>query len=68
MVSDAGAEFKDSKERRLKIPFRGDLVEVAVQYLYYKQRYDHEPDKRPEFEFDFHISLELLLLSHYLGI
>ena len=39
------------------------LLEIVVQYFHYKQRYEHAADKRPPFNIDPSVALELLRVS-----
>ncbi len=43
-----------------------EVMEKVIQYLYYKNRYDNEPDKRPTFEIPDALVLQLMVAAHSL--
>eukprot|EP00906_Rhabdomonas_costata_P031004 RCo043819 len=42
------------------------ILEKAIQYFYYKTRYDNDPDNRPPFHVPPEMALDLMLVAHYL--
>lgn len=42
------------------------LLEKAIQYFYYKHRYDNDPDNRPAFNVPPEMALDLMLVANYL--
>jgi len=43
-----------------------ELLEKAIQYMYYKFRYDSDPDHRPEFKVDTAVAVDLVQLADML--
>ncbi len=41
----------------------GRLLEIVIQYMHYKQRYEHAADKRPAFTVDPQVALELMRVA-----
>ncbi|KAL0488586.1 transcription elongation factor B polypeptide 1 [Acrasis kona] len=56
----------ESEETTIDLGFSAEIVEKLVQYLYYKMRYDHDPDNRPQFHIEPSIALNLMVAAHYL--
>eukprot|EP00759_Apiculatamorpha_spiralis_P009632 PhF_6_TR16798/c0_g1_i1/m.25373/K03872/TCEB1; transcription elongation factor B, polypeptide 1 len=40
-----------------------DVLEKAIQYFYYKTRYDNDPDRRPKFEVPPMMALQLMMAA-----
>eukprot|EP01012_Entosiphon_sulcatum_P018641 TRINITY_DN2339_c0_g1_i1.p1 TRINITY_DN2339_c0_g1~~TRINITY_DN2339_c0_g1_i1.p1 ORF type:complete len:115 (+),score=10.02 TRINITY_DN2339_c0_g1_i1:87-431(+) len=59
--------FHEQKEGVIQLPsIDSHLLEKAIQYFYYKHRYDNDPDHRPNFPVPPEIALDLMLVAHYL--
>eukprot|EP01027_Heterolobosea_sp_BB2_P007800 GEZU01011581.1.p1 GENE.GEZU01011581.1~~GEZU01011581.1.p1 ORF type:complete len:112 (+),score=20.53 GEZU01011581.1:51-386(+) len=65
--SSLTGDFREKKEATIDFSdFDASIMEKVIQYFYYKQRYDHSPEDRPEFEIEPQIALELMMAAHYL--
>ena len=61
-------ELKESDEQVLHFPdIQPHILEKAVQYFYYKHRYDNDPEERADFDVPPTIALDLMIVASYLG-
>jgi hypothetical protein len=59
--------FIESEENdTINLEYSAAVVEKVIQYLYYKLRYDHDPDSRPPFIVEPEIALNLMVAAHHL--
>jgi len=54
----------DAEEENIGVDYSAEIVEKIIQYLYYKIRYDHDPDNRPPFDIDPSIALNLMVAAY----
>jgi hypothetical protein len=59
-------ELEDEEKDSIQLEYSAEVVEKVIQYLYYKMRYDHDPDNRPAFNVDPSIALNLMVAAHNL--
>ncbi|KAJ9461935.1 Elongin-C [Diplonema papillatum] len=61
-------ELKEGDAPVVRFPsIRPEILEKAIQYFYYKHRYDNDPDDRPDFDVPPPIALDLMIVASYLG-
>lgn len=68
-LEDPDFRFTDIEEGKseITVDYASNVVEQLIQYLYYKQRYDPEPETRPEFKIETYTALDLMTASYTLG-
>eukprot|EP00760_Papus_ankaliazontas_P034143 PhM_4_TR7007/c0_g1_i1/m.39544/K03872/TCEB1; transcription elongation factor B, polypeptide 1 len=63
-ASREGVRIEDDRFVLEEIP--AAVLEKAIQYFYYKVRYDHDPDNRPDFIVAPTMALDLMLAAKQL--
>eukprot|EP01060_Flectonema_neradi_P029728 TRINITY_DN4170_c0_g4_i1.p1 TRINITY_DN4170_c0_g4~~TRINITY_DN4170_c0_g4_i1.p1 ORF type:complete len:111 (+),score=12.84 TRINITY_DN4170_c0_g4_i1:79-411(+) len=61
-------ELKEGEDQVLSFPtIQPHILEKAIQYFYYKIRYDNDPEERVEFKVPPSIALDLMIVASHLG-
>ncbi|KAL9653375.1 hypothetical protein ABK040_002011 [Willaertia magna] len=60
------SEIEEQGRTEIHVEYDSQVIEQVIQYLYYKQRYDPEPEVRPEFGIDLSSALNLMVAAYNL--
>lgn len=61
--------YKENEENKIVFDeIKSNILEKVIQYCYYKQRFDFDPENRKDFKIEPEISIQLMIASQYLEL